>query len=190
MKTGWVIRAGLVVCGLVVPLRMEPAILVIVPNQESEPNNTPASATPLNVTSCPPVVSGSIAPVGDVDYYSFAAPAGAKLWARVDTAASNTDTDSVLTLLAPNGTTVLETDDDDGLGNGCDTTVETMYSSAIAGRTLPSAGTYYLQVRHYSPIAPNATISPYTLEAVLTTASAGESESNNTAATAKRRFSA
>ena len=81
---------------------------------------------------------------------------------------------------------MLETDDDDGLGNGCDTTVETMFASAIAGRSL-SAGTYYLQVKQISPpppSSPSGTITPYTLEAVLTSASSGESESNNTAATA------
>ena len=61
---------------------------------------------------------------------------------------------------------MLETHDDDGLGNGCDTTVETMFASAIAGRSL-SAGTYYLQVKHFSPpppSSPSGTITPYTLE--------------------------
>jgi hypothetical protein len=182
MRFPWLARAGLVLCGVLVPLLMEPeSLVVVVPNAEVEPNNTPATATPLNLTSCPPIVSGSISPAGDVDYFKFVAPAGAKLWARVDTAASNTDTDSVLTLFGPDGTTVIEIDDDDGLGNGCGTTVATMFASAIAGRTLPTAGTYYLQVKDFSP---NKTITPYTLEVVLTTTSTVESEPNNTAASA------
>ena len=52
MKFPALARVGLaVVCGVVVPLLLEPASLVISPNQESEPNNTPATATPLNLTS-------------------------------------------------------------------------------------------------------------------------------------------
>jgi hypothetical protein len=189
MKFPELARVGLAVaCGLAVPLLLEPAALVIVPNQEVEPNNTPATATTISLTSCPPVVSGLIRPIGDVDYYRVVVPTGGgKLWARVDTAASNTGTDSVLTLFASDGTTVLETDDDDGLGNGCDTTVETMFASAIAGKTL-SAGTYYLQVKHFSPAppeSPSGTITPYTLEVVLTPSSnPKESESTDTVATA------
>ena len=94
MKFPGLARVVLVVCGLGLPLLLEPATLVIVPTQESEPNNTPATATPLNLSSCPPAISGSITPVGDLDYFSFVVPAGgATLWARVDTAASNSGTD-------------------------------------------------------------------------------------------------
>jgi Bacterial pre-peptidase C-terminal domain len=180
MRFSGLARVALVVSGLVVPLLLEPASLVILPTQEVEPNDTPATATPLNLTSCPPVVSGSISPAGDVDYYSFSVPSGgAVLWARVNTAVSNSDRDSVLTVFNNNGT-VAETDDDDGFGNDCGPTAVTMFASAIAGRQL-NPGTYYLQVKDFDP---TKTITPYTLEAVLTTTSANESEPNNTALTA------
>ena len=76
---------------------------------------------------------------------------------------------------------MLETHDDDGLANGCDTTVENQFSPAIAGRPLTTAGTYYLRVQDFDP---GSTITPYTLEVVVTTAATPESESNNTAGTA------
>ena len=182
MKPGWLTRATLLgVSLLMLPLLLEPASLVVTPTPESEPNDTPATANVLTLVATGQVVSGSITPAGDFDYFSFTVPANSLLWARVDTFASNTDTDSILTLFGPDGTTVLETDDDDGLANGCDTTVENQFSSAIAGRPLATAGTYYLRVQDFDP---GSTITPYTLEVVVTTASTPESESNNTAATA------
>ncbi len=165
-----------------------PAVSAVVPVPESEPNNTPATADPLALAGGCQVASGSISPAGDLDYFSFTAPPGSKLWARVDTSASSTDQDSVLTLFAANGTTVIEEDDDDGISNGCDTTVESRFVSSIAGRTLTAGGTYYLRVRDFDGLPPGGppvnTISAYTLEVVVTTASSPESEPNNTAASA------
>src|SRR5437764_13451576 len=92
-----------------------PASLVLMPTPEAEPNNTSATATPLTLVSGCQAASGAISPIGDVDYYSFTASAGSKVWAEVDTGPSTTSGDSVLTLFGPDGTTVLETDDDDGI---------------------------------------------------------------------------
>ena len=83
------------------PLLLEPASLVVTPTPESEPNDTPATANVLTLVATGQVVSGSITPAGDFDYFSFTVPANSLLWARVDTFASNTDTDSILTLLRP-----------------------------------------------------------------------------------------
>jgi hypothetical protein len=186
MKFPALARAGLVVCSLVVPLLMQPATLDLSATPESEPNNTPATANPLTLTGSCQVASGSISPAGDLDYFSFTAPAGSKLWARVDTSASTTDLDSYLTLFAADGTTVIEEDDDDGIANGCDSTVESQFVSSISGRTLTAGGTYYLRVRDFDGLNPTPvnTITAYTLEVVVTTTSSPESEPNNTAATA------
>jgi hypothetical protein len=153
---------------------------------EVEPNNTPATATGIPFLERPcGVGAGSINPGGDLDYWSFQAPAGSKVWAFVDTggtpAPTSNSSDSFLTLFDTNGTTVLETDDDDGTGTGCDSSVESILSSAIAGRTLTTGGVYFLQVRGFS--ASNV-IGPYRLFVVVTTGVTAESEPNNSSLTA------
>jgi len=182
MKSGWLARACLLgICGLILPLFLEPAKLDLSPTPESEPNDTPATANPLSLTASCQVVSGSISPLGDLDYFSFTAPAGARVWALVDTGPSTTGRDSVLTLYGSDGTTVLETDDDDGIGNACGPTILSRQASAIAGKTLTAGGTYFLRVEAFGGAT---TISAYKLFVVVTTASAAEVEPNDTAATA------
>jgi len=182
MKSDWLARALVLgICGLTVPLVLEPANLVLSPTPESEPNDTPATANSLSLTASCQVVSGSISPLGDLDYFSFTAPAGARVWALVDTGPSTTGRDSVLTLYGSDGTTVLETDDDDGIGNNCDATIESRQASAIAGKTLTAGGTYFLRVEAFGGAS---TISSYKLFVVVTTASAPEVEPNDTAANA------
>ena len=106
---------------------------------ETEPNNSADTATPL--TGSEVKITGNIFPGGDVDYYSFTAQAGDRVYAAVMTSASaNASVDSQLDLLATDGSTVLESDDDDGSFGAT--------SSSIAGATIPVSGTYYLRVRH------------------------------------------
>jgi hypothetical protein len=167
--------------GWFVAVLARPATRVLTPTPEVEPNNTPATATPLNLVSGCQAASGAISPVGDVDYYSFTAPPGSKMWALVDTGPSTTGHDSVLTLFGPDGTTVIEIDDDDGIGNNCGPTILSRQASAIAGRTLTAGGTYFLRVEAFGGAS---TISAYKLFVTVTTSSTAESEPNNTAATA------
>jgi len=171
----------LAVTGWLAAVLARPVSLVLMPTPESEPNNTPATATPLNLVSGCQAASGAISPIGDVDYYSFTASAGSKVWALVDTGASASSTDSVLTLFGPDGTTQLEQDDDDGTGTDCTGAVLTRFASAIAGRTLTAGGTYFLRVEHFDG---TATISAYKLLVTVTTGSTAETEPNNTSATA------
>jgi Bacterial pre-peptidase C-terminal domain len=158
------------------------AVLVLTPVPESEPNNTPATATVLSLTGGSAAM-GSL-PLNDVDYYSFTAPAGARLWASVDTGASSDSFDSTLTLFGSDGTTQIEMDDDDGIGNNCDATIEDTFdqASTIAGRTLVAGGTYYLRVQDFDPTF--EAITSYKLFLVLTTSSSAEVEPNDTSATA------
>jgi hypothetical protein len=139
---------------------------------ESEPNNVWTNANDLGTVSFTTVV-GTL-PLGDVDWYRFTAPTNAKAWITVDTggmqSSSATTRDSVVTLLASDGATVLEWDDNDGTGNGGDATTESDLASAIAGRTLPG-GAVYLQVR-----GTNGVLAPYRLLLTVTTSITAESE--------------
>jgi len=134
--------AGLVFASLMVLLAGERAAWAGQPlAREVEPNATSATATPIAGASA--VVEGNINPNADVDFYSFTAAAGDRIYAATMTSlSSNASVDSVLELIAADGTTVLETDNDDGSFGAT--------SSTIAGFTIPAAGTFFLSVRHAS----------------------------------------
>lgn len=175
MKLRLVRVLALVACGWIAAVCAQSATSVLTPVPETEPNNTAATANPLVLAGGCQAASGAISPSGDLDYYSFTAAPGAKLWAGVDTSG-----DSILRLFGPDGTTVLEDDDDDGIGNNCDATIESVQASAIAGHTLTAGGTYFLRVEGFG----GDVLSAYKLFVVVTTSSTAESEPNNTAATA------
>ncbi len=140
---------------------------------EVEPNNTSGTATPLVGTNL--VAQGNVFPNADVDWYSFTAAAGDRLYAAVMTSFSaNASSDSQLRVFQSDGTTLIEFDDDDGVLGGL--------SSTIANATLASAGTYFLEVRHFS--ATNQ-LRPYELHLRLQSgAPTPETEPNDTPATA------
>ena len=162
---------------------------------ETESNNTPGTANLLNLTSSPcAIISAAINPDGDVDYFTFTAPAGSNIWIEADTGGTQdtaaTSRDTVIDLLAADGMTVIESDDDDGTGNGGDGTIEATVASLIGGRTLTAGGTYFIRVTAFGNSAAATTakpmiINPYRLFVALTnTAATPEIESNDTAATA------
>ncbi len=116
---------------------------------ESEPNDTPSTATFLPMVGGYGIATGIISS-GDVDVWKFtvAATVGTnRVWILTDTggtqAAGATSRDSIIELLAPDGVTVLETDDNNGTGNGGDSTIETTSSSAIAGRPVNQVPTSF-----------------------------------------------
>jgi hypothetical protein len=153
---------------------------------ETEPNDTAGTANVLAFAGPAAVIGGAISPAGDADYFSFTAPAGSKAWISVDTGGTQNSgansRDSVVALLEADGTTVIEADDDDGTGNGCDGTTESDLASAIAGRTLTAGGTYYVRV---SAFGGADVISPYKLFVLVTLApAASEVEPNKDSATA------
>jgi hypothetical protein len=180
MKSRLVRIFAIAAAGCLAAAVARPATMVLTPVPEIEPNNSPATATSLSLAGGCQAATGSISPGTDLDYYSFTASAGSKVWALVDTGPSATGRDSILTLFGPDGTTVLETDDDDAPGNDCDGTVESFQASAIAGRTLVSGGTYFLRVETFGSVA----MSAYKLFVVVTSSSTAETEPNDTAATA------
>lgn len=156
------------------------------PVSETEPNNTAPTANSISILSGYAMVSASINPGGDTDYYLITGvPAGARIWVETDTGGPQnpgaTSRDTVMDVLAADGVTVIENDDDDGVGNGADGTVETGLASIVAGRTLTAGGTYYIRVRSFSG---TAVINPYILSIATTNAvGSAEIEPNATAAT-------
>jgi hypothetical protein len=152
---------------------------------EQEPNDTSAAASPILTwgptgTALFVGIYGTIAVPGDVDWYSFASPnPGTRLWLSVDTGVAGPGSlDSVVSVFAPDGVTLLETDDDDGTGNGRDESIESYEASVIGGLVLQAAGTYYVRVQAKDP---GTTINGYSLlVSILDQAPLAEIEPNNT----------
>lgn len=144
---------------------------------EAEPNGTPATATPLTLVNGAAIVQANLFPNGDVDYYSFQGNAGDRVYASTLTslAPANSSSDSQLTLLSADGTTVIEFDDDNGSF--------APLSSSIAGATLPSTGTYYLKVNDFTAGTTNERFYRLYLQLRSGTPQA-EVEANDTPATA------
>lgn len=144
-------------------------------NRESEPNDTPATAQPLPGTPVRVRADLFRTPFSagvDVDVYSFFANAGDKVFAATMTGFSGGSTDTQIDILGTDGTTVLETDDEDGTVGGS--------ASNIGGLTLASAGTYYVRVRQFSTTSLSGTIRPYDLYVrVASGTPVAETEPNN-----------
>ena len=152
---------------------------------EVEPNDTPAAAQTLNLSlQNVTIVSGAVTPSGDDDVFKFSAPANSRVSVLVDTGGTLVSgfRDSIVAVLGTNGTTVLEEDDDDGVGNGGDGTQESGLASTIAGLPLTAAGDYYIRVRSWDD---TEIVNPYKLFVIVTTVTpTAEVEANNDAASA------
>jgi pre-peptidase len=143
--------------------------LTVDAGQEVEPNNSSATATPLGGTDVK--IKGNIFPNADVDFYSFTAAAGDRVYAATMTSFSaSASVDSFLDLIASDGSTVVEGDNDDGSFGST--------SSSIAGRQITTPGTYYLRVRHNLA---TSQLRPYDLYLKVQSGSpTPETESNDT----------
>lgn len=136
---------------------------------EVEPNGTPAAAGPL---ACG--IEGSIAPIGDIDFFSLGSPlAGSRVFALVDGAAAN---NLDLDLRVTTTTDTLEYDD---LNNDVPFGAT---SPNIAGTPLTGAAAF-LDVAHFSV---NQQSEPYRLYAFVEPAAGtvAEIEPNNSIASA------
>jgi cysteine-rich repeat protein len=126
-------------------------------NGEVEPNDTSATATALLVpgnNNC-----AAITPIADVDFFSFTIPTVSDV--RIETfdatgAGCVAGTDTLIELRGPNGTTVLGSDDDDGV-NAC-----SLINPAVdtGARALPP-GTYYVRAIEFNN---DATIAAYRVQ--------------------------
>ena len=112
---------------------------------EAEPNGTAATASGPFAPEI--IIEGAIGVVGDLDYFAITVPATADL--RIETFDVNgpiscVGIDTVINLYAPNGTTLLGTDDQDGQ-DSCSLIQPPVDTFA---RHL-AAGTYYVRVQDY-----------------------------------------
>jgi Bacterial pre-peptidase C-terminal domain len=148
---------------------------------EAESNDIPFFANEIDLRLHYAQVNAAIGTPGDVDYFYFRADAGARVWILADTGGTQNpganSRDTIVDLLAADGTTLIESDDDDGSGTGGDATVESGNASAIAGRLLTESGIYYVKVRCYDA---SKTVSPYQLFIALSSdEQVSEIEPNN-----------
>ena len=138
---------------------------------EVEPNGSATQAQVINWSTKGSIqIQGSISPATDLDVFKLnGVPAGARIWVGTDTGGVRTDLantgDTVIEVLASDGLTVIEYDDDDGTGNGADGTKETYVASLISGRTLIIGGDYFVRVSGYEK---TDVIDPYILTVVVT----------------------
>ena len=126
------------------------------PNCETEVNGSCAGADAMVAFSGTPLTTqgkGHIFPAGDVDYYSFTIPGTHPTTIRLETyfgspttCGTTSDNDTTLELLAPDCSTVLASDQDDGIGN-C-SLIDGAGSDTGARYLAP--GTYYARVTHPS----------------------------------------
>lgn len=152
---------------------LTPTAVPAAPVVEAEPNNTAATGQALTSGQR---VRGTILAFNDVgldpDHYRIAAQAGDRLSATLMTATA-LGASPTLTLLAPDGTTTIEADSDNGeIG---------FNTSSLATVPLPQTGTYVLRVTRGSADI----IAPYDLYATVNSgAPVAEAEPNNTPAQA------
>ena len=121
-------------------------MLSLIAAQEVEPNETVAHASVFSKTTLLTGVTAAIQPVGDKDLYAVHVPAGADLVAETfdGTGTACDEIDTFIKLTAPDGTSVLGSDDNIGINNCSKIDGSTGGPHGFA-RNLP-AGTYYLSV--------------------------------------------
>ncbi len=141
---------------------------------EVEPNGSSATASPIVGTNT--VIRSALFPNGDIDFYSFPATAGDRVYlATMTSFSAGNSNDSQITLMASDGTTVIEFDDDNGSLAGL--------SSSIAGATIPTTGTYFIRINDFTAGTTSERL--YELHFRLQSgAPTPEVESNDTPATA------
>lgn len=126
---------------------------------EAEPNNVCAQASGPFLP--PFLLDGAITPIGDQDFIAIDVPNYADL--KIETFAPTYGTcamgnDTVIELRGPNCSTVLVTDDEDGI-NSCSFIDSTIVADASARHLAP--GTYFVRVEDYLN---NGVISAYKLQ--------------------------
>jgi hypothetical protein len=106
---------------------------------EQEPNNAPAAAQRVEL---PLIINGRIGQPGDVDVFRFEGPAGSEVVAEVKARRLNSPLDSQLQLTDASGKMIAFNDDSEDKGAG----LETHHADSYIRATLPTDGTFYLQL--------------------------------------------
>lgn len=123
---------------------------------EIEPNGTKAEADMHPAFPIDELIKGAVSPATDLDFFAVVLPATADLRIETFDAAgpgSCVGVDTVIDLRAANGTTVLASDDESGLGS-CSLIDPTVVAAA---RHL-APGTYYVRVKSFTGVIPVYTL--------------------------------
>jgi cysteine-rich repeat protein len=137
---------------------------------ELEPNGTPATATLIETPASGAAgvpIEGTIGTAGDVDYYRVDVPADGAITARTFGLGGpgTCDTDTLLTLLASDGVTVLAQNDDGGFG-ACSEVSELLVTAgqsvyiAVQHFYASDTGAYLLQVDYWEITCGNGVREP------------------------------
>lgn len=118
---------------------------------EAEPNDAPATATPL--TGDGSGVSAAFQVNGDEDFYAVTVPQGGHVSIETSDGMGGCGADTVVELLAPDGVTVVTYNDDAG-GTTCS---RIDWTREPAARDLP-AGTYFIRVAEFDEATGSYTI--------------------------------
>ena len=106
---------------------------------ESEPNNTPETATKVEV---PATINGRIGTPGDVDYFAITVKAKQLLTMEVHARRLDSPLDSLLTLYNAKGQQIQENDDTVDRSEG----LVAHHADSLLTYTFPTAGTYYVRI--------------------------------------------
>jgi cysteine-rich repeat protein len=128
---------------------------------ETEPNNTPATANGPYTAHA--LIGAALSPANDVDYFAVQVASVSDI--RIETFDGNgpgscVNLDTVATLYGTDGTTVLATEDDGGIG-----TCSKIDPKVDTGARHLAPGTYYVKIENFDP----ANVSPaYRVEITFT----------------------
>ncbi len=125
---------------------------------EIEPNNTPAAATANGSFATNMLWAGGINPGSDDDYFqiTLTTTVDLKIETFDGTGPANCATiDTLIAFFAPNGTTLLASDDDDG-PNACSIVNPAVATDVGMRHLLP--GNYFVRIKSFSSAIPNYTV--------------------------------
>lgn len=128
--------------------------------EEEEPNDLPSEALTADPNGAPFRAQVGL---GDVDYFSVVVPAGGRIFASAGVEGTTCTGDTMLSLYAPNGTTLLGSNDEPALALTSPCATINPLLDGYADNL--SAGTYYLAVE--GGMTQTSTV-PYTLTVVVT----------------------
>lgn len=136
------------------------------PIEEREPNDQPATASPVHTLHRALVIHAAIEPAGDIDCFAFYVTDNSNLWIEANDGGGSCNADLRAELFRAGRTEPIEVDDDSG--RATDVACPLMSPTDHAGVRSMSEGTYVLCVRGSEPPdAPAIRTSRYSVQISL-----------------------
>jgi hypothetical protein len=136
----------------------------VTPGMETEPNDTPATATPIGAVGNGIAVHAAIQPAGDTDCFSFQVAQGQTLWIEANDGGGSCGADLMAELFRSGETMSFAADDD--TGRASDVACPRLFPMDNPEvRDMP-AGTYILcvHVPNAAEVAPSVTLQQYSVQ--------------------------